>query len=179
MKCAVGKQRMPFLSPIVAALLPFTATGSVFAAEGGGGLTVIPDWTFLLQMANFLFLIWILNLILYKPIRNVLRRRQQKVSGMEESIASARKDVTDKEDAFMAAIRDARAKGMKKKEALMTEATEEEKRIIAKINAKAQADLAAVREKIAAEAEAARRSLMQEIDSFAEAIGHKILGRAL
>ncbi|MFZ0133308.1 MAG: ATP synthase F0 subunit B [Desulfobacterales bacterium] len=179
MKCAVCNRRMPFLSPIFAALLLLLTIDSVFAAEGGGGLTVIPDWTFLLQMANFLFLIWILNLIVYKPIRNVLQRRQQKVSGLEESITSARKDVIDKEDAFMAAIRDARAKGMKKKEALMTEATEEEKRIIAKINAKAQADLAAVREKIVAEADSARSSLMQEIDTFAEAIGHKILGRAL
>jgi len=130
-------------------------------------------------MANFLFLIWILNLILYKPIRNVLKQRQQKVSGLEESITACQKDVKDKEDAFMAAIRDARAKGMKQKEALMAEAAEEEKRIIAKINETAQADLAKVREKIVEDAEAVRNTLMQEIDSFAEAIGHKILGRAL
>jgi F-type H+-transporting ATPase subunit b len=130
-------------------------------------------------MANFLFLIWILNLILYKPIRNVLKQRQQKVSGLEESITACQKDAKDKEDAFMAAIRDARAKGMKKKEALMAEATEEEKRIIANINETAQAELAKVREKIVEDAEAVRNTLMQEIDSFAEAIGHKILGRAL
>lgn len=179
MKCAVCNQRLPLMLPISAALLLLLTIDSVIAAEGGGGLTVIPDWTFLLQMANFLFLIWILNLILYKPIRNVLKQRQQKVSGLEESITACQKDVKDKEDAFMAAIRDARAKGMKQKEALMAEAAEEEKRIIAKINETAQADLAKVREKIVEDAEAVRNSLMQEIDSFAEAIGHKILGRAL
>lgn len=165
--------------PISAALLLLLTIDSVFAAEGGGGLTVIPDWTFLLQMANFLFLIWILNLILYKPIRNVLKQRQQRVSGLEENITACQKDVKDKEDAFMAAIRDARAKGMKKKEALMAEATEEEKQIVANINEKAQADLAKVREKIVEDTEAVRNTLMKEIDSFAEAIGHKILGRAL
>lgn len=179
MKCAVCNQRLPLMLPISAALLLLLTIDSVIAAEGGGGLTVIPDWTFLLQMANFLFLIWILNLILYKPIRNVLKQRQQKVSGLEESITACQKDVKDKEDAFMAAIRDARAKGMKQKEALMAEAAEEEKRIIAKINETAQADLAKVREKIVEDAEAVRNTLMQEIDSFAEAIGHKILGRAL
>ncbi len=179
MKCAVCKQRLPLTLPISAALLLLLTIDSVFAAEGGGGLTVVPDWTFLLQMANFLFLIWILNLILYKPIRNVLKQRQQKVSGLEESITACQKDVKDKEDAFMAAIRDARAKGMKKKEALMAEATEEEKKIIAKINETAQAELAKVRVKIVEDAEAVRGTLMQEIDSFAEAIGHKILGRAL
>jgi F-type H+-transporting ATPase subunit b len=179
MKCAVCSQKLPLTLPISAALLLLLTIDSVFAAEGGGGLTVVPDWTFLLQMANFLFLIWILNLILYKPIRNVLKQRQQKVSGLEESITACQKDVKDKEDAFMAAIRDARAKGMKKKEALMAEATEEEKQIIAKINATAQAELAKVKAKIVEDAEAVRGTLMQEIDSFAEAIGHKILGRAL
>ncbi len=178
MRCAVGNQRLALLLPISAALLLVLTIDSVSAAEGGG-LTVIPDWTFLLQMANFLFLIWVLNMILYKPIRNVLRQRHQKVSGLEESISVCQKDVKDKEDAFMAAIRDARAKGMQKKEALMAAAATEEKRIIAAINAKAQADLAGVRERIVKDAEAARSSLMQEIDIFAEAIGHKILGRAL
>ena len=179
MKCAECHLRLPLILPVSAALLLLLTIESVFAAEGGGGLTVVPDWTFLLQMANFLFLIWILNMILYKPIRNVLKQRQQKVSGLEESITACQKDVKDKEDALTAAIREARAKGMKKKEALVAEATEEEKQIIAKINETAQAELANVRAKIIADAEAVRGTLMQEIDSFAEAIGHKILGRAL
>jgi F-type H+-transporting ATPase subunit b len=165
--------------PISAALLLLLTIDSVFAAEGGGGLTVVPDWTFLLQMANFLFLIWILNLILYKPIRNVLKQRQQKVVGLEDSITTQQKDVRDKQDAFAAAIRNARAEGMKQKQALIAEATEGEKEIIAEINERAQSDLAEVRKKIAEDADVAKRSLMQDIDTFAEAIGHKILGRAL
>ncbi|MDZ7581241.1 MAG: hypothetical protein U5R30_11675 [Deltaproteobacteria bacterium] len=48
------------------------------------------------------------------------------MSGLEESISVCQKDVKDKEDAFMAAIRDARAKGMQKKEALMAAAATEE-----------------------------------------------------
>ncbi|MDZ7581242.1 MAG: hypothetical protein U5R30_11680 [Deltaproteobacteria bacterium] len=54
MRCAVGNQRLALLLPISAALLLVLTSDSVSAAEGGG-LTVIPDWTFLLQMANFLF----------------------------------------------------------------------------------------------------------------------------
>ena len=140
---------------------------------------MIPDWTFLLQMANFLILMWILNVILYKPIRNVLIQRKNKVSGLQESIDVSQKDVKEKEEAFMLGIRDARAKGLKEKERLVAEATEEEKKIIARINEKAQADMAEVRTQIAKEAEAARDSLMQEIDDFSEAIGQKILGRTI
>lgn len=179
MKFAVSSRRLLPSLTIPAANLLLALVSPVCAAEGGGGLTVIPDWTFLLQMGNFLFLIWVLNMILYKPIRNVLIQRKQKISGLQESIDASQKDVEDKEEAYASGIRDARAKGLKEKEGLMAEAAEEEKKIIAKINEKTQADLAEVRERIARDAEAARQTLLQEIDGFAEAIGQKILGRAI
>jgi F-type H+-transporting ATPase subunit b len=173
------RRRLPLSLPVPVTFIFLLTTLPAVAAEGGGGLTVIPDWTFLLQMANFLILMWILNVILYKPIRNVLIQRKNKVSGLEESILASEKDVKDKEEAFMVGIRDARAKGLKQKEMLIAEASEEEKQIIARINEKAQANLAEVRGQISQEALAARDSLMHEIDGFAETIGQKILGRAI
>jgi F-type H+-transporting ATPase subunit b len=68
---------------------------------------------------------------------------------------------------------------MKETEVLMQAAADEEREIIEKINKKAQADLAEVRKKIAKDAEDVRASLQQEIDAFAEAIGEKIIGRAI
>jgi F-type H+-transporting ATPase subunit b len=148
-------------------------------SEGGGGLTVIPDRSVIIQIANFVFLIWVLNLILYRPIRNVLIQRREKVTGLEQSIETLIRDAKDKEEAFAVGLREARAKGLLEKESLLNLAVEEEKAIITKINDKAQADLAKVRENIAKEADAARQSLLREVDSFAEAIGQKILGRSL
>lgn len=153
-----------------------TAAGRAWAAEG---LTVIPNWSFLLQMANFVFLIWVLNLILYKPIRNVLKQRQEKISGLEESIESFQKDASDKQEAFDAGLRSARVKGLEKKENLLAEAASEEKKIIGQINEKAQAELSQVREQIVKDVQAARESLLKDVDGFAKAIGEKILGRAV
>ncbi len=85
----------------------------------------------------------------------------------------------NKRDAFASGIKTARANGMKEKEVLLTAAAEEEKEIIEKINKKAQANLAEVRQKIAKDAEEAKKSLLKEIDGFANAIGEKILGRAV
>ena len=150
--------------------------GSAWAAEG---LTVIPNWSFLLQMANFVFLIWVLNLILYKPIRNVLKQRKEKVTGLEQSIDSFQKDASDKEEAFNTGLRSARVKGLEKKETLLAEAASEEKEIISQINEKAQAELSQVREQVAKDVEVARQSLLKDVDGFAEAIGEKILGRAV
>jgi len=136
------------------------------------------DASVFIQIVNFIFLIFALNVVLYKPIRKVLIQRKEKITGLEQGIDAADKDAKEKDDAFMSGIKDARVKGLKGKEALLQEASEEEKKVLEKINKKAQADLAEVREKIAKDAESVGKSLHQELDVFANAIGQKILGRA-
>jgi F-type H+-transporting ATPase subunit b len=137
------------------------------------------DGSLFIQIVNFLFLIWIMNVILYKPIRNVLIRRKEKMGGLEQNIANAVSDAKEKEDAFANGIKEARSRGMKQKDALIQEATQEEKMIVEEINKKAQANMMEIREKISKEAQGVQASLQKEIDSFAQAIGEKILGRAI
>lgn len=137
------------------------------------------DGSLFIQIANFLILIWALNVILYKPIRNVLLQRNEKINGIEENIQSFNKEAKKKEEAFSSGIRDARVKGMKEKDRLMQAATEEEKEIISKINQRASEDLAKVREKVAKETDNVRNTLLSELDTFALEIGKKILGRSI
>jgi len=145
--------------------------------SGGGGITVIPDSSLIIQIANFLLIIWILNLILYRPIRDILRQRKEKIEGLELRIETYNEDAQKKDEAFASGIQEARAKGLKEKETLLQAAAEEEKQIIADVNAKAQAELAEIRKKIVKDAEAARASLQEKVDEFANDICQKILGR--
>jgi F-type H+-transporting ATPase subunit b len=137
------------------------------------------DGSIIIQIVNFIFLIWVLNIILYKPIRNILLQRKERVADLEQSIEASRRDVEEKDEAFSLGIKEAKAKGLKGKEGLLQIASEEERKIIEKINEKAQADIANVRVKIAEDAESARKSLQQEVDTFADAIAQKILGRTV
>ena len=82
-----------------------------------------------------------------------------------------------KEADYAEGVRQARAAGQKEKEALMQAAAEEEKAIIGKINAAAQAELKEVKAKIAEEVGTVKAALEDEVDAFADAIGKKILGR--
>ena len=136
------------------------------------------DGSLFIQIINFLFLIWALNVVLYKPIRNILIQRKEKITGLEQNIDASNIDIKEKDDAFISGLKEARAKGMGEKDALIQVAADEEKMIIEKINQKAQADLAEVREKVAKDAEGVRVSLQEELDDIAIAISHKILGRA-
>ncbi|MBW2592590.1 MAG: ATPase [Deltaproteobacteria bacterium] len=137
------------------------------------------DVSVAIQVINFIFLIWILNLILYKPIRKILLQRKEKVTGLEQGINTIMADAGEKDAAFAAGIKSARTEGLKEKGALLAAAADEERRIIDKINEKAQADLAGIRQQISKDAEAVKIKLQQEVDAFADAIGQKILGRAV
>jgi len=137
------------------------------------------DKSVFIQIINFLFLIWAMNVVLYKPIRKILLQRKEKIDGLEQSIENFGKNAQEKEDAYALGIKEARAKGQKEKEALLSAAQNEEKQLIEKINKKAQEDLVQMRDKIAKDAERVRISLQNEVDTFAAAIGQKILGRVI
>lgn len=141
-------------------------------------ITVIPDISMVYQMINFLVLLFVLNLVLYKPIRNVLLERKAKIEGMQEGVQKASNDLVAGEDAYKDGLKQARSKGLKEKEAFIEAASQEEKEIIDKINKKAQANLAEIKKQVADETEQARKALEGEVEAYAKAIGEKILGRA-
>ena len=141
-------------------------------------ITVIPDISLVYQMINFLILLFVLNLVLYKPIRNVLLERKAKIEGMQNGAEKAQSDLVAGEDAYNNGLKQARSKGLKSKEAFIEEASKEEKEIIDRINKKAQANFADIKKQVAQETEQARKALEAEVDVYAKAIGEKILGRA-
>ena len=44
------------------------------------------DWTLYAQIINFLLLVFLLNVVLFRPIRNALRDRQAKLLAQETEI---------------------------------------------------------------------------------------------
>lgn len=147
--------------------------------SGGGGVTVMPNWTVAIQIINFLLILWILNRLLYRPIRNILLQRKERMDGLELSIQTYNQDAQEKDEAFAAGIKEARAKGLIEKESLLQAAAEAEKKIIAKVNEKAQAELADIRQKISQEAQTAKAALQTKVEEFADDICQKILGRTV
>jgi F-type H+-transporting ATPase subunit b len=142
-------------------------------------MAIIPDWTLLLQIANFIVLIFLLNIVLYKPIRKILMERKKKIQGAEEAIEGAKQSADEAEQSFKTKMGDAKMKGHQEKEALKQSAQEEQGRLLDELNQKAQADLGAVLTQISKDADAARGKLKGEIEGFSGAIAEKILGRAV
>ena len=141
-------------------------------------ITVIPDISLVYQMINFLVLLFVLNMVLYKPIRSVLLERKAKVEGLEQGVDKASADLEAQKETYKNGLKHARSEGLKEKEAFVEAASQEEKEIIDQINKKAQANFAQIKQQVADETEQARKVLEAEVDAYAKAIGEKILGRA-
>ncbi|RLB92130.1 MAG: ATPase [Deltaproteobacteria bacterium] len=137
------------------------------------------DFSLFVQIANFVLLIFILNVVLYRPIRSILMERKRKILELEDSIKQLGHDRAQKEQTFQTKIAEARIKGVQKKEGLKKAGQEEEKKLINEINRRAQADLEAVRSQVAEETKIARRELESRTKIFSAAIAEKILGRAV
>jgi F-type H+-transporting ATPase subunit b len=137
------------------------------------------DYSVFIQIANFLFLVWILNIVVYKPIRKILRQRAGKIDTYNQRIDTCVDQSLQKDSDYNSGLRSARAKGLKEKEAFLEDAREEERAIIERINAKAQAELTKTKEEIARDAQKVQTELEKEINGFAGSIGEKILGRAV
>jgi len=132
-----------------------------------------------ISIVNFLVIIWALNAILYKPIRQILQKRKEMFDGLDGDIKSSLAGAEEKNRAYSTGLKEARAKGLKEKEIFLQAAAEEEKGIIDEISRKNQKNLAEVQAKIEKDTEVAKAVLLDEVDVFAESISRKILGRAV
>ena len=135
--------------------------------------------TLILQIANFLVLLLILNLILFKPIRRILSQR-------EEEFQSRRKVIDDYQSRAQQIQKDmeegkvlARKEGYTAKEMLKNQALEEEKGILQEAGSAVEQKLTAAKKDIEAKTAAAREALEGQIASFSKELAQKVLGRSI
>ena len=137
------------------------------------------DLTMLIQIANMLLLIVVLNAVLYKPIRAILEERQKKISGLDEGIDQFKKNAVLRLDEFGQKMKDARIRAKKEYEAArsaaLAESTEKLAGIRKEVDAQKTGQLAEIEKQFAA----AQAELQGQISGFASEMAGKVLGRAL
>ncbi len=137
------------------------------------------DISMVYQLINFLFLIWILNIILYKPIRKVLRERKERIGALEADILGLTDEVESKNLEVQALVRDARAEGYSKKEELKTQGMATESEIIGETTRKTESEITKLKGEIAGSIEQARKALKTQVNEFSRSLAEKILGREI
>lgn len=136
------------------------------------------DMSFLFQLVNFLLLMLILNLFLFKPIRKILADRNAEVSGAKEKSATVDKEVQEKLALYEARMREIKARATDERSVLKKEAQTEEAAILDKARKEAADALSAIKNKVAKEAADARLLLKEQALSLSSEICEKVLGRS-
>lgn len=137
------------------------------------------DWTLYAQIINFLLLVFLLNVVLFRPIRNVLRDRQAKLLAQETEINVLTDKGRSLEDEIKEELAAARRAGAGAREALKQEGAQAEATLLEEVKRQAELEWATVEKKIKADMAKARKSLQTQAQSFAQLLATKILGREL
>jgi|EPASupsiteSAE347_1022098.scaffolds.fasta_scaffold50199_2 F-type H+-transporting ATPase subunit b len=137
------------------------------------------DLTMLIQIANMLLLIVVLNAVLYKPIRSILEERQKKITGLDEGIDQFKKNGALRLDEFGQKMKDARIRAKKEYEAARNAALAESAEKLAGIRKEVDAQKTGQLAEIEKQFVTAQSELQGQISGFANEMAGKVLGRAL
>ena len=137
------------------------------------------DWTLYAQIINFLLLVFLLNVVLFRPIRNALKERQAKLLAQEAEINVLTDQGQSLEDEIKEELAAARRAGAGARETLKQEGAQAEATLLEEVKHQVEMEWATVEKKIKADMAKARKSLQTQTQSFAQLLATKILGREL
>ncbi|MBW1721430.1 MAG: hypothetical protein JRH13_00200 [Deltaproteobacteria bacterium] len=140
---------------------------------------IIPDYTLFIQIANFLVLLFLLNIFLYRPIRGMLRKREEEMGSFQGSIDQFLEKFSRYQQELEANILGTRREGYQAKENIKSEGLEEERGMLQKASSTANERIEKAKQEIEQSMEKVRRALEEEVGAFSRELAEKVLGRSI
>ncbi|MDR0355518.1 MAG: ATP synthase F0 subunit B [Deltaproteobacteria bacterium] len=135
------------------------------------------DWSVLVQIVNFLILLFVLNKILYKPLNKMMDSRRDLMSSLQCS-ADVSKEQLAEASAQQERLRvEVLQEGVGVHRTLKEEGQAKELEILAKAQQESAGKLEEARQAIAKDLAAAREQLKLEAEVLADELVDKLLGR--
>ncbi|MFP4259026.1 MAG: F0F1 ATP synthase subunit B [Desulfovermiculus sp.] len=134
--------------------------------------------TLFIQLVNFLILLALLNVILYKPIRGIVKQRQAKMSSDLTEIERFNEQARSKLEDYQAALDRARREAGEVRESRKKEAVAEEKDILSAASEEGSKMLNAARKDIESQSQEARKALSQQVKKYSKLVTDKVLVKA-
>ncbi|HOI96418.1 MAG TPA: ATP synthase F0 subunit B [Syntrophobacter fumaroxidans] len=135
--------------------------------------------TLIIQLVTFLIFVFLMNLVLYRPIRRIVAQRKQFVDDRQTGIDRLEADAQKSVQEFNARLLDARKEGRQKIQDLKAAAYEREKELLQQATEQAAGRMQTMRGKVQSDIGQAREQLMTQVRSFSVELAQKILGRSI
>jgi len=131
--------------------------------------------TLLIQLVNFLILLFLLNLVLIRPVRRIIKERADRMSNEMGAIEEFNDQAQQKLNDYQAQLEKARQEGLELRNEKKKEAKDEEDQIVTQAESEARQELDAARQEIDTQVKAAEEKLTKEVEQFAKKVADKIL----
>ena len=149
-----------------------------FAAGGEGGLINL-DKSLLIQMVNFLVLLFILWKLLYKPLVAKMEERTQAIKKSLEEAQAARAEAERQRQAHAAQIQTALAEAQSIRATALKEAADEQRRLVEAARAEAGRLVQSAKTEMEQDIRKARQQLQQEVGDLAVQIAERLIKKSL
>ncbi|MBW6486834.1 MAG: hypothetical protein K0B01_11865 [Syntrophobacterales bacterium] len=137
------------------------------------------DYSLGIQILNFLILIFILNILLYKPLLGVLDKRKKQTADSEAEVSNLQGSIDQKMAAYEEKLRLARTEAMAMKKTLIKQGDDEAKTLIDATRSEIPGLQEAFRLKTAGEIASAKSILADNSRKLSVEIAEKIMGRGI
>jgi F-type H+-transporting ATPase subunit b len=137
------------------------------------------DYSLGIQIVNFLILIFILNVLLYKPILGMIDKRKKQFDESEAEILRLQDTVEQKMAAYEERLRLAKAAAVEQKNEIISQGAEDAKAIIAAVRTEIPAMMEQFHTRMEGEFAEAKRILTGRSQQLSVEIAEKVLGRSL
>ncbi len=137
------------------------------------------DGTLFVQIVNFLVLLFLMNIILYKPIRGIIAKRDEEMESRQNSVQEYREKAEKDQKGIEEGLIAARKEGFMEKESFKSQGLDKEKEILREAGSSVEKKLGAAKKDLEARLVDVRKSLEGDIQMFSSELAEKILGRSV
>ena len=135
------------------------------------------DISILYQVVLFVFLLLVLNKVLFQPYLALLDERERRTSGAQHDSADLEHEGARLRSQYEERLAQARSNAIAERERILQTARQEREKILGQARQEADRHLARVRQEIAAALQVERRLAATEAAAIAAEIASKVLGR--
>ena len=163
------------------ALVVLVLVSPALAAEGGGheGGLINLDKSLIIQMINFLVLLFILWKLLYKPLVAKMEERTQAIKKSLEEAQAARAEAERQRQQHAAQIQAALAEAQQIRATALKEAADEQRRLVEAARAEAAKLVESTKAEMDQDIRRARGQLRQEVGDLAVQIAERLIKKSL
>ena len=133
--------------------------------------------TIVIQVVQFLLLLFIVNRFLFRPTIDLMEEREKKITTWKEDTEKCHESMQERLQSYENQILRAKAQAQEQQELVTGELQKEEDRKLEAVSEEALRIVASTREKLQQETEALRGQLREQAEEMSQLVAEKVLGK--